>query len=84
MPAATAKLGKNLVIVNLQKTPLDGIAALRINAMCDDVIRMVMKKLHLNIPEFILERRIVVTKKDKGEVTVCGEDSDESPYEIFK
>jgi len=27
-----------LVIVNLQKTPLDGVAALRINAFCDTVM----------------------------------------------
>jgi len=26
---------KNLVIVNLQKTPLDNLATLKINAMCD-------------------------------------------------
>lgn len=52
--------------------------------MCDDVMNMVMKKLHLNIPEFILERRIVATKSEKGEISVCGEDADGSPYEIFK
>lgn len=50
MPATTAKLGKNLVIVNLQKTPLDSVATLRINAMCDNVMEMVMKKLGLDIP----------------------------------
>jgi NAD+-dependent protein deacetylase SIR2 len=50
MPAQTAKLGKNLVIVNLQKTPLDDLACLRINAMCDDVMNRVMEKLKLTIP----------------------------------
>lgn len=62
MPAETAKKGGKLVIVNLQKTPLDSVAALRINAMCDDVMVLLMKKLSLNIPEFQLERRVVLRK----------------------
>ena len=45
-----------LVIVNLQRTPLDDLASLRINGKCDDVIVMLMKKLQLDIPEFRLKR----------------------------
>lgn len=52
--------------------------------MCDDVMKMVMKKLVLPIPEFVLERRIVLFKPEKGIITINGEDSDGSPYEIFK
>ena len=50
------KRGRNLVIVNLQRTPLDRHAKLRINAKCDDVTRLLMSKLKLEIPEFRLNR----------------------------
>ena len=48
--------GKHLVIVNLQCTPLDQLAKLRIYAKTDDVSRMLMSKLGLEIPEFRLRR----------------------------
>ncbi|XP_031555893.1 NAD-dependent protein deacetylase sirtuin-7-like [Actinia tenebrosa] len=41
-----------LFIVNLQWTPKDECATLKINARCDDVMRMVMNKLGLEIPEY--------------------------------
>ena len=54
MPRMTAdKVGK-LVIVNLQKTPLDAYAALVIHGKCDEVMNLVMKKLQLEIPEWRL------------------------------
>lgn len=34
-----------LVIINLQKTPLDGYAYLKINGLCDDVMKRLTKKL---------------------------------------
>lgn len=45
MPKRTAKKGGNLVIVNLQKTPLDHLATLRIFQKCDVVMKEVMKRL---------------------------------------
>lgn len=44
IPKHVGKNGK-LVIVNLQKTPLDKHAFLRINALCDDVMKRLAKKL---------------------------------------
>ena len=46
----------DLVIVNLQRTPLDSLASLRIYAKCDDVSRMLAEKLSLQIPKFLLHR----------------------------
>ena len=46
----------DLVIVNLQHTPLDSIATLRIYAKCDDVSQMLAEKLSLQIPGFLLHR----------------------------
>jgi NAD-dependent SIR2 family protein deacetylase len=39
IPKEVGKKNK-LIIVNLQKTPLDKYAYLRINAMCDDVMTL--------------------------------------------
>lgn len=42
IPVETVHNGGKLVIVNLQKTPLDSMACLRINALIDDVMVQVM------------------------------------------
>ena len=47
---------QRLVIVNLQRTPLDPLAKLLIHAKCDDVSRLLMTKLGLLIPQFTLKR----------------------------
>jgi len=44
------------VIVNLQKTPLDDLADIRVFAKCDEFTKLVMSKLGLEIPEFKLKR----------------------------
>ena len=50
MPKATAENGGNLVIINLQKTPLDNYATLCIYGKCDDVMELLMEKLDYQIP----------------------------------
>ncbi|XP_067044019.1 NAD-dependent protein deacetylase sirtuin-7-like [Acropora muricata] len=42
----------NLFIVNLQWTPKDDLAVLKISGRCDDVMKSVMHKLGLVIPEY--------------------------------
>lgn len=64
-PANTANLGGKLVIVNLQKTPLTDLAAFQIYAKTDDVMRLLMKRLEIPIPEFRLLRRIVFSTFEK-------------------
>ena len=66
MPLRTTHNGGKLVIVNLQKTPLDHLATIRIGAMCDDVIQRVMTHLHLQIPQFILRRRVKFSVSTKS------------------
>lgn len=44
MPKDVGKHGK-LIIVNLQKTPLDKYAFLRVNALCDDFMKKLAVKL---------------------------------------
>ncbi|RHZ89945.1 hypothetical protein Glove_9g176 [Diversispora epigaea] len=45
LPQITVRNGKPLVIVNLQKTPLDNMATLRIFAKTDDVLMRLSKEL---------------------------------------
>ncbi len=56
MPRMTAEKGGKLVIVNLQKTPMDPYAALVIHGKCDDVMKITMQKLAIEIPQWRLQR----------------------------
>lgn len=69
--------GADLVVVNLQSTPLDSCATLRINAKCDDVMVRLAEILGITIPQFRLRRYVkVATKRLKGKlaerITVTG------------
>lgn len=50
LPLTTAKRGKPLVMVNLQKTPLDSACRLRIFAKTDEVMAMLAERLQMEIP----------------------------------
>ncbi len=52
---------KNLVIVNLQKTPLDNLATMVIHAFTDTVMEKLMEKLKIQIPAFILQRYVEIS-----------------------
>ncbi|KAH8651559.1 NAD-dependent deacetylase sirtuin-7 [Tricladium varicosporioides] len=81
------KKGANLVICNLQSTPLDERAKLRVHAKCDDLMVRVMEKLGLEIPIFILRRRLVVeseTKEGKHQLKVYGVDVDGTPVTFLR
>ncbi|CAH0578970.1 unnamed protein product [Chrysodeixis includens] len=45
-----------LYIVNLQWTPKDSVAALKINARCDAVMRQVARRLRLRVPRYRASR----------------------------
>ncbi|XP_073976914.1 sirtuin 7 [Rhodnius prolixus] len=47
-----AKKRPQLYIVNLQWTPKDDQASLKINGKCDDVMKLVMRYLNLDIPPY--------------------------------
>ncbi|KAI5865144.1 NAD-dependent deacetylase sirtuin-7 [Durotheca rogersii] len=49
-----------LAICNLQETPLDGLARLRVRARADDLMRRAMARLGLPVPPFVLRRRLAV------------------------
>lgn len=50
----------NLVICNLQKTPLDSLCDLRVHAQCDEFMGLLMQELEMVPAELRLRRRISV------------------------
>ena len=92
IPAEVAERGGRLVIINLQKTPLDKAASLCIHAMCDNVIIMLFEKLGIEIPPFTLVRRLKISKTSKKQpgssrtqqqILFEGVDSNGDPYSLF-
>lgn len=55
-PKKTAKRKLNLAIVNLQWTPKDHAASLKINSKCDLVMQQLMDKLNLEVDVYDQER----------------------------
>ncbi|KAI3399722.1 hypothetical protein diail_5789 [Diaporthe ilicicola] len=82
------KRDRSLAICNLQKTPLDYIADLRVFAKSDDLMARVMEKLDIPIPPFILHRRLVVRNgenaRGKLELHITGVDVDGTPSSFLR
>ncbi|EGY22013.1 hypothetical protein VD0002_g8530 [Verticillium dahliae] len=78
----------DLVICNLQATPLDGLARQRVFARTDDLMAAVMAKLGLAIPAFRLRRRLVVGLETTGDerhvLRVRGVDVDGTPATFLR
>ncbi|KAK4155840.1 DHS-like NAD/FAD-binding domain-containing protein [Chaetomidium leptoderma] len=84
--------GAKLVICNLQATPLDGMAELRVHAKTDELMVRVMRELGMEIPGFVLRRRLAVTTVEVGgqgrgqrcKVVVSGVDVDGTPVSFLR
>jgi len=80
----------HLVIVNLQKTPMDDLCSLRIFAKIDDVMVGLMRELALPIPEWRLQRLLKVDvarikgRDDVKALTVSAIDVDGITATVFK
>ncbi|KAI0376286.1 DHS-like NAD/FAD-binding domain-containing protein [Hypomontagnella monticulosa] len=83
-----SRKGAKLAICNLQDTPVDGVAYMRIHSKADDLMVRVMDKLGIPIPPFILRRRLVVrmesTKDDRQQLRVYGIDVDGTPATFLR
>ncbi len=83
IPERVGERGEKLIIGNLQSTPLKDLAKLNIHAMCDDLMRGLMAKLDIPIPEWELHRRIHVTIKDQT-LSIMGLDLNQDiAYTLF-
>lgn len=75
----------DLCIVNLQNTPLDCHATHRLNGKCDDVMRMLMKELNLEVEEWKMERAVKIEMKTWKSLEISGVNLDtDTPYSLFK
>lgn len=78
-------MGGKLVIINLQKTPLDHEAAMCIYGKCDDIVKKLMAKLNLDIPEWRLNRRCEISYNEAiNKISVRGLDEHGNHYSLFK
>jgi len=88
MAQATAQQGGKLVIVNLQKTPLDPYADMVIHGKIDDVIELLMKELNMQIPQWKQSRwvkcSIEESKTGKETLKISGIDGNGAAYDLFK
>ncbi|KAI0160965.1 DHS-like NAD/FAD-binding domain-containing protein [Hypoxylon sp. FL1284] len=77
-----------LVICNLQDTPLDTLADLRVYARADDLVERVMAHIGAPIPPFVLRRRLVVQTESAGgerrQLRVSGVDVDGTPATFLR
>ena len=72
-------------MINLQKTPADPVCDLIIREQVDKVIKMVMAKLEIPIPDFRRNYRLKITvSEDKKSLKFTGVDSNGACYTIFK
>lgn len=70
------------MIVNLQKTTLGAYAALNIHARCDDVMKRLMEKLNIPIPQWRIVRYFEVVRVG-DRITVNGRDEAHNYYSLF-
>jgi NAD-dependent SIR2 family protein deacetylase len=83
IPMTVGQQGGKLAIGNLQSTPLASLAKLNIHAMCDDIMRGLMAKLNIPIPEWELHRRIRIIIKQQT-VSIMGLDLNQDiAYTLF-
>ncbi|CAF1406481.1 unnamed protein product [Adineta steineri] len=83
IPQRVGDRGEKLVIGNLQSTPMSRLAKSNIHALCDDLMRGLMAKLDIPIPEWELHRRIRITIEDQT-ITIVGLDLNQDiVYSLF-
>lgn len=85
IPRDMIKRGAKVVIVNLQKTPLNKKCAMEVHSRIDSLIVRLMKQLELEIPPFKLKRCCIVHLKSDT-LTIQGLDTstNKKPYSFIK
>ena len=84
MPGNMIKRGARVVIVNLQKTPLNKKCSMEVHSTIDDLVLGLMKRLGLEVPSFTLKRCFAVDVTTDS-LTIQGLDPfTKSPYSFLK
>lgn len=79
----------DLVVVNLQRTPMDNLCSVRPFAKCDAFMELLMAELGVAVPPFRLERFLTVSMRPAAngssvDCVVKSTDAAGTPYSIFK
>ena len=84
IPGTMIERGSRVVIVNLQKTPLNKKCSMEVHSTIDDLLLGVMKRLGLEVPCFKLKRCFAVDVTTDS-LTIQGLDPfTKSPYSFLK
>jgi len=83
IPEMVSNHGGKLVIVNLQNTPYDEMATVSVKTKCDQFMEEVMLILDIEIPPFVLQRRLLISKKQE-ELFINGIETDGMPVQFLK
>lgn len=86
IPRTVGKRKQKLVIGNLQKTPLFSLATVNIHAFSDTIMEGLMKRLGIEIPQWIVRRRVRVTRDETDStILIEGRDPDNQsiPFSLF-
>ena len=84
IPGGMIKRGARVVIVNLQKTPLNKCCAMEIHARIDTLMEGIMKRFGLEIPQFQLKRCLAIEVTSES-LTIQGLDPvTKTPYSFMK
>lgn len=55
-----------LCIINIQETPIDHLAALRVNYFCDEVMELLAKDLGVKIDKLVVQHFLKVDVRREG------------------
>ncbi len=76
-----------MCIVNIQETPLDQLAALRIYYFCDDVMELLSKKLGIDIDKLTIKHYFRIALQRANEqiiITIEGKDKNKNNLSFIK
>ena len=83
--AQAVENGANFVNINLEKTPLDNLCCMNIFGQIDDVFELLMVKLGYEIPEWKLQRRLMIcTTPEKNIINITGIDFNKTCFTLYK
>ena len=86
IPRTVGKRKQKLIIGNLQKTPLSSMATVNIHAFSDTIMQGLMQRLNIEIPVWIVRRRVRITRDENSTILIEGRDPDNQsiPFSLFK
>jgi hypothetical protein len=77
-------MGSSLTVTPAADIPKLVYAFLKINALCDDVMKKLVNKLELKVHKFVLHRQISFNLNKEKEICFRGVDHRGIPFSFFK